>query len=861
MDLMKIMRTLLFLLAALLTGFWVSAQQTVNNFTVKTNLTVLGSASLTNVSIYGGMTYGLSDEPDLLFGQDYGIGLDVGLSSTTAKARIRSVSTIADLLTVDPLTSDIFSYVKVLGYSSAGDGGDGDFRRILSTGVTNAGSITKISAGNTNYAWSRIWDGTTVEAAWFGAFAGDGVDDSAAIQAAMDYVHSLGRGDVRLAGGRYDISTTLRVPYRVNVLGAPGWRIGENASSISTNQLFLNGGVTMLRLANNANVDIMWMDSTDGYIRQPSETLEDGEVVDSRFQDSRIENLIFFGNAANQTANNLRGLAAKCKWTVTVKNCAFVYIRGYPLWLFDVNAFVLDDIWSSQGGSIWGGRGSFVYSSADNFFGRLYFGGTRGPVIWGNTKSTFKNIFSDQLLFNAVNTNTLFTVSSWTTNTLATLASNAQVESGDPVELRTGGTLPTGFSDMQLYFAVKLATNVYGFHTNYALATNGTYLAGTGAASGTAYMTVGPATGLYLSGGAGQNVFSGLRSDQNSGPGIVLRGAVGNYISGLEAGENDGVANGETVAAEDKAGVIFDKDSASNEVHGTIYQQNIGFHVRSNATANVMSAVYTGVSTNVVNTSSGTNYKQVQQTLDAAVAVGSLVVSNTLTAGNSAAQTALALTGNASGVRVLTLERTSGLTQKVGLGVATDTLNIFNETDGRGIALIGDSTTTAFMQMGDSTAASPRTAEFFASGGSGTNVAGAAFLIYADRSTGNADQADAFKILTGDAGASGAALQGATTKFAVEGDGDVRLTAGITVHANGTKVSRIRHGRATLVAGSVVVSDAYVTTSTRILLSVYTTGGTVGHLNTGTRSAGVSFTITSSSGTDTSVVDWVAIEP
>jgi hypothetical protein len=100
-----------------------------------------------------------------------------------------------------------------------------------------------------------------------------------------------------------------------------------------------------------------------------------------------------------------------------------------------------------------------------------------------------------------------------------------------------------------------------------------------------------------------------------------------------------------------------------------------------------------------------------------------------------------------------------------------------------------------------------------------------------------------------------------TTTHTFSGNGDTAMTGGLTVHANGTKMARIRHGRATLVAGSVAVSDAYVTTSTRILLGVYAPGGTVGHLHTGTRSAGVSFTITSSSGTDTSVVDWVAIEP
>jgi hypothetical protein len=79
--------------------------------------------------------------------------------------------------------------------------------------------------------------------------------------------------------------------------------------------------------------------------------------------------------------------------------------------------------------------------------------------------------------------------------------------------------------------------------------------------------------------------------------------------------------------------------------------------------------------------------------------------------------------------------------------------------------------------------------------------------------------------------------------------------------AKGTVVSSIRHGRATLVAGTVTVSDSFITTSTRIMISVYTPGGTRGFLDTGTRVASTSFTITSSSILDTSVVDWVAFEP
>lgn len=70
-----------------------------------------------------------------------------------------------------------------------------------------------------------------------------------------------------------------------------------------------------------------------------------------------------------------------------------------------------------------------------------------------------------------------------------------------------------------------------------------------------------------------------------------------------------------------------------------------------------------------------------------------------------------------------------------------------------------------------------------------------------------------------------------------------------------------RMGQSTLVGGTVVVSNTSVTASTRIFLSHANTSGTLGHLYISARVASTSFTITSSSGTDTSTVNWLLIEP
>jgi hypothetical protein len=68
---------------------------------------------------------------------------------------------------------------------------------------------------------------------------------------------------------------------------------------------------------------------------------------------------------------------------------------------------------------------------------------------------------------------------------------------------------------------------------------------------------------------------------------------------------------------------------------------------------------------------------------------------------------------------------------------------------------------------------------------------------------------------------------------------------------------RRRYGSATLVGGTVTVTSEWATATSRILLSRQGTGGTLGHLSVGTRSAG-SFVI-NSSGAETSTIHWEII--
>lgn len=90
---------------------------------------------------------------------------------------------------------------------------------------------------------------------------------------------------------------------------------------------------------------------------------------------------------------------------------------------------------------------------------------------------------------------------------------------------------------------------------------------------------------------------------------------------------------------------------------------------------------------------------------------------------------------------------------------------------------------------------------------------------------------------------------------------DLRLgTAGrglqVTEGGAGAKM-----GTATLVAGTVTVNTTAVTANSRIFLTAQTSGAAPGALRISARSAGTSFAITSTSGTDTSAVAWFIIEP
>lgn len=101
---------------------------------------------------------------------------------------------------------------------------------------------------------------------------------------------------------------------------------------------------------------------------------------------------------------------------------------------------------------------------------------------------------------------------------------------------------------------------------------------------------------------------------------------------------------------------------------------------------------------------------------------------------------------------------------------------------------------------------------------------------------------------------------GSGDRLRVSTDGDVSIpTVGTGLRvAEGLNA---KQGVVTLVAGEAVVSNTAVTANSRIFLTSQDDGGTPGFLRVSTRTAGTSFTITSSSATDTSTVAYQIFEP
>lgn len=134
-----------------------------------------------------------------------------------------------------------------------------------------------------------------------------------------------------------------------------------------------------------------------------------------------------------------------------------------------------------------------------------------------------------------------------------------------------------------------------------------------------------------------------------------------------------------------------------------------------------------------------------------------------------------------------------------------------------------------------------------------------------------ATSAPVFKALAGDIAATGGTALGSqfypTQKISNLSNGSIDIiSAGLRLEAvgNGLSVkegSNAKQGTAVLVGGTVTVANTSVTASSRIGPWNNAAGGAPGATNVSARTAGTSFTLLSTSGTDTSTIAYFITEP
>lgn len=121
---------------------------------------------------------------------------------------------------------------------------------------------------------------------------------------------------------------------------------------------------------------------------------------------------------------------------------------------------------------------------------------------------------------------------------------------------------------------------------------------------------------------------------------------------------------------------------------------------------------------------------------------------------------------------------------------------------------------------------------------------------------GAASENDAFELYN-QAGDTAISVAKSSNKVSLVGD------LAITTAGKGLQVkqgSNAKFGSGTLVGGTLVVSTTAALTASAVFLTVSTPGGTQGHLSYSISNA-TSFTVTSTSGSDTSTFNWLIVDP
>ena len=334
-------------------------------------------------------------------------------------------------------------------------------------------------------------------------------------------------------------------------------------------------------------------DTSNGYIRQLS---NDSPQLNQRYSGCVLAGLTLIGsqNTANHTTDcDLIRLTRA--WCVTIFGCAGVGSRGFGMRLLDCNVINVVDCNFLH-------APIFCYSVADSIFRGGQYGlgnGLASTPFWvsgGSQKNQFQSLFvynnqqngggigittryyAYPMVVSSVSRDVDSNANSVLFATLTVPNNNAHLwTTGTPVIVSSTGSLPSGLVADTTYYAIVVNSGRISFATTPVRAAAGSVVVLTTVGSGTITVQVGENTNLYVNDGATKNRFSGFRSDQAFGCGLLVgratanvfqdftiqEGSFGNYVAYATPGEA-----GARVAPTPQAAVIVRNTSTQTVLGG-----------------------------------------------------------------------------------------------------------------------------------------------------------------------------------------------------------------------------------------------------------------------------------------------------
>ena len=240
--------------------------------------------------------------------------------TVTGSANITGALSTVDLASVEALraysTSGLVagSVISTSGYYSAGDGGASSYVWSATSTATDNGGTVIAPTGAATGRWLLVYSGQ-LSVKQFGAY-GDGVhDDTAAIQAAINWVASLNGGTVFVPTGTFNVSSTINInsPF-VTFAGVGGGSIHDSG---------VNEGPASL---------LSWTGATNGTILSVSTI---NPSVNSEVADVSVSKIGLAGNAVAGTGLLIKSLRNSTFSDILVTN---TLKQAYFLTCFTTNA-------------------------------------------------------------------------------------------------------------------------------------------------------------------------------------------------------------------------------------------------------------------------------------------------------------------------------------------------------------------------------------------------------------------------------------------------------------------------------------------------------------------------------------------